>query len=186
MKTYTVTGESVSRGMRIFGGHTNPNASNGVIELGGGSASKKVVMFRKNAPVLNDREFVRYHNGWPSVNDAHPVKTSIGWTLAKPNKEDDRILVLIKTRNDLFAEVSLRPGRWSFQETWLSESHEQVLVATTGPMNYDHCPQVSPNNVGWRDALITMKVGDTIIVTDQQSKTTTAKYVSIELGLVKQ
>ncbi len=180
MRTYTVNGVSVVRGMRWTGSDKAP-----VIEIGGGVSYKKIYTFNKNPPELYDPEFLGDHDGCPSINDAHPLVYLRGPLLAKPNiSAHIRILVLIRTRA-LVGEPITR-GAWSFGGNFSTPQQvEQVLVTATGPHDYNYFPQNHPRNIGWRDALILMNPGDCITVTNQNAATLTARYPSFSEGLVK-
>jgi len=176
MKVYTINGSQITTGALLSAGTARKPAAQRVLTLGGCSTSKDVPMFKKNPPEIDDTLYAG------TIKEAHPVKIAEGWALAKPNRESDRILVVISTRTH---HSTRREGSWSFDSKTSPTDLmiDQTLVRATGPKDYMG-DQQSEANIGWRDALIIMKVGDVITVRTQGGDVAIWKYESVEKGLV--
>ena len=180
MKVYTIKHGQVTRGALLNGEH-KMLGQYPALELGGGTNTVRVRMFRKNPA-----EFDRGRSWGGDLMEAHPVRIRDGFTLAKPHRQGEQILVVIKTRN-LMCNRGSQVGTWSFdpRTTPTFRAVDQILVTATGPIDY-FANQHDLDNIGWHDALVVMNVGDIVQATDQDGQVVIAKYESVESGLVKQ
>lgn len=181
MKVYTIDDRRVYRGAMMNAKSVNQPAQYRTLHLGGGSNGKDIPLFKKNpAEVLCEP-----HLPWGGIiKEAHPVEIRDGVALAKPNRDSDKILVVVKTRDAAGREdCKRRMGVWSFDynTTPTCEARDQIVAQATGPKDY--YSRQDDTNIGWHDALIVMKVGDVITTTDQNGFVIRAKYVSVEEGL---
>ena len=181
MKVYTIDDRRVYRGAMMNAKSVNQPAQYRTLYLGGGSNGKEIPLFNKNpAEVLCGSGMP-----WGGVlKEAHPVEIRDGVALAKPNRDSDRILVVVKTRDASGREGCKRQmGVWNFDytSTPTCEVSDQIVTQATGPKDY--YSRQDDMNIGWHDALIVMKVGDVITTTDQNGFTVRAKYASVEQGL---
>lgn len=182
MKVYTISDSHVSRGAVLYAGNIKQPAGKRTILIGGGTHSKEIPMFKKNPPEI-DMSGNKPYGG--IITDAHPVKVEGGYALAKPNRESNKVLVVVSSRAIASNGSRRVSGNWSFDSktTQTSDAMDQTLIRATGPKNY-YGDQSSDENIGWRDALVVMKVGDIITVIDQNGDPAHVKYESVEKGLV--
>lgn len=179
VKTYTLSydgsegpGGYLQKGISLNRSWT----SNPEILLGGGITSRTIKLFLKNSPEITK---------WGKVLDAFPLQLGSGqWVLAKDNLQRDTILLHISTRN-ICADIRDRAGSWDYNYNSFRIRSDIVKVYATGPRDYFKRPQDDLSNIGWRDALVVLTVGDEITYQAQgTSKKLVVKYESVEKGLV--
>jgi hypothetical protein len=184
MKVFTIDDSRVFRGATMDSSSVNKPAQERSLLIGGGKNCKDILMFKKNPAEIDNSGHLPYGG---VMYDAHPVPTHRGYVLAKPHRESDKVLVVIKTRTPgmIGSPGKKGSGTWSFDSktTSTSDAIEQTLVQATGAWCV-YSDQDAEDNIGWRDALVVMKVGDAITIRYQNGDYVTVKYESVEAGLV--
>ena len=179
MKVYTIEFGRVFRGAHLVANFRNDQNQFIKLRLGGGVNGVEVPMFRKNVP---DMTRDSYFGG--DLMEAHPVRLREGYALARPNRDNNQILVVIKTRNEWNSRRAT--GTWCFDPNTTPSFKvvDQILARATGPVDYFR-NQRDFDNIGWNDALVVMNVGDAVRITDQSGRLTVVMYESVDKGLVK-
>ncbi len=177
MKVYTIIGSKVTPGAVLDSYSVGKQDADRTLHLGDYSQNgKHIPLFKKNVPQVKGAGGLYYCG---SISDAHPVKIESGYALAKPNKESDDILVVIRTghRNQ---SGSRTLGYWSFDSSTVPTpmAIEQTLAQGSGSTVYED------PKIGWHDALIMMKVGDSLTLYERTGDIVRVKYESKEAGLM--
>jgi hypothetical protein len=176
MKVFTIFNSCVTAGARLDSFSICKPTEERTLRLGDYSANATLVpMFRKNVPEIDISERKPYG----IITDAYPVKVDGGYALAKPNQENDEILVVIQMGRRERVEQGVKVGTWSFDFSTVpaSTAIKQTLAQGTGSALFE-------NEIGWHDALVIMKVGDSLTLHERNGDIARVKYESVEAGLV--
>ncbi len=176
MKVFTIFNSRISVGARLDSFSISKPTEERTLRLGDYSANAMLVpMFRKNVPTIEMGEGKSYGD---IITDAYPVKVDGGYALAKPNQENDEILVVIQMGRRERMEYS-KIGTWSFDSNTVPTpmAIKQTLAQGTGSALFE-------NEIGWHDALVIMKVGDSLTLHERNGDIARVKYESVETGLV--
>lgn len=179
MKVYTISNSQITPGVVPDQYSVTKPAEDRTIRLGDyGPNSKHIPMFKKNVP-----EIIRVsaENIYGLITDAHPIKVDGGYALAKPNQESTDVLVVIRMGNRYENRQCVKVGMWSFNSITVPtpKAIEQTLAQGYGSATFE-----DQKKIGWHDALIIMKEGDSLTLHERTGDITHVKYVSAETGFV--
>jgi hypothetical protein len=177
MKIYTISNSRVTPGAVLDSYSAGKPDTERTLHLGDYSTNgRHVPMFKKNVPVIKAGDGIQYGG---MITDAHPVKLDGGYALAKPNQESDDILVVIRTGYRSQSGCKMI-GSWSFDSNTVPTPNaiEQTIARGTGSTVYED------PKIGWHDALIVMKVGDSLTIYERTGDIIRVKYESTEAGLM--
>jgi hypothetical protein len=178
MKVYTISGSHVTVGAVLDSYSLSKPAEQRTLHLGDYSTnSKHIPMFKKNVPVIDIANNLPYGG---IITNAYPVKLDDGYALANPNQESEHILVVIRMGTRTERRRCVRIGTWSFDSSTVPtpEAIRQTLAQGEGSATFED------GTNGWQDALIIMKVGDSLTLYERTGDIARVKYESVETGLV--
>lgn len=167
MKVYTLDRTHVVQGATLEFNPAMQTPKYAKLFLGG----KAVPMFKKNPP-----DICLGSGCMPILMEAHPIRTSKGWTLAKPTHDSNRILVVIRTQDE-----DAITHAWSFINTMTPEEmYNRTLSQSKRKRSRS---SIFTTNFSQREALVMMKPEDLIFVIDLNNQVFVVKNMK-KKGLV--